>query len=50
MQQSNNWQQMLPLGFNGLKAQSYLKIIGVARRVAQGARAPSIEMPPIKKI
>ena len=30
-----------------LKVPSYLKIIGVARGVAQGARAPSIEMPPM---
>ena len=34
-----------------LKTRSYLKIIGVAERgVAQGARAPSIEMPPMTKI
>ena len=30
-----------------LRARSYLKIIGEARGVAQGARAPSIEMPPM---
>ena len=29
-------------------AGSYLKIIVVARGVAQGARAPSIEMPPLQ--
>ena len=33
-----------------LRARSYLKIIGVAWGVAQGARAPSIEMPPMTKI
>ena len=33
-----------------LRARSYLKIIGVARGVAKGARASSIEMPPMKKI
>ena len=33
-----------------LKARSYLKIIGVARGVAQGARDLSIEMPPMTKI
>ena len=32
------------------KVRSYLKIIGVARRMAQGARAPSIEMPQLTKI
>ena len=30
--------------------QSYLKIIGVAKGVAQGARAPSIKMPPMTQI
>ena len=33
-----------------LKARSYLKIIGVAWGVAQGARDLSIEMPPVTKI
>ena len=33
-----------------LKARSYLKLIGVARGVAQEAWAPSIEMPPTTKI
>ena len=33
-----------------LKARSYLKIIGVAKGVAQGARASLIEMPPMTKI
>ena len=28
----------------------YLKIIGEAREVAQGARDPSIEIPPMPKI
>ena len=36
---------------NNLRARSYLKIISVARgEGAQGARAPSIEMPPMTKI
>ena len=33
-----------------LKAQTYLKIKGVAKGVAQGTRAPSIEMPPVTQI
>ena len=33
-----------------LRARSYLKIIGVARVVAQGVRVPSTEMPPMTKI
>ena len=36
--------------WKNLRAWSYLKIIGVARGVAQGARAPSIEMLPMTKI
>ena len=33
-----------------LKARSYLKILGVARGVAQGTRDLSIEMPPVTQI
>ena len=33
-----------------LRARSYLKIIGIVREVAEGARALSIEMPPMTKI
>ena len=32
------------------EAQSYFKIIGVARGMAQGARALTIETPPMTKV
>ena len=36
--------------WKNFRARCYLKIIGVARRVAQGARIPSIEMQPMTTI